>query len=525
MRAPVVVANAHLAGQLTQAQTEYLRGYIADIPSADVSVLKDIPNGTIRRMFLGGHHEGVWKPSFAAALAAQLGHDPIETRELRLDYRMGPGIGESAFVSIEAQHVPQMPDAIIRGKIILIGADLPLEDRHATPHTVIDGELMPGVLIHAHSLSQLLEGRTVARVGLSGRIVIVLAASALGVGLAFFNFQLIATVALMSATLTLAWLGTFFLYRSSGVLIPLITPSIAFMLANTIVYAHLKLSENRQRRFITDAFRHYLAPAVIDDLIADPEHLRLSGEQREMTFLFTDIAGFTTLTEALDPDVLVRLLNDYLSGSCQIVLEHGGTIDKIVGDGLHVIFNAPSPQPDHGERAVRCALALDAFSGEFVRRQADSGITFGETRIGINSGTATVGNFGGDQRFDYTAHGTPINVAARLESANKHFGTRICVSSTIADKVESVGFRPIARVTLKGLTEPAQLYEPIASAADPDLVSGYLQAYSLLEADTNGALTAFSNLKQRFPQDPLVDLHLKRLTAGETGDELTLKER
>ena len=379
MSTPVVVANTHSAGQLTQAQTEYLRSYLSGIPSADVAVLKDLPDGTIRRMFLGGDHEGEWKPAFAAALAARLGYDPVQATELGLDYRMGPSAGESAFVLIDAQHVPRMPDAVIRGKVFLIGADLPLEDRHATPYTVIDGQLMPGVLIHAHSLSQLLEGRSVARAGLSGRTVVVLAASALGVALAFFNFRSIVTIALMIGALTLAWLGTFVVYRSSGVLTALITPSVAFLLASSIVYAHLKLGERRQRQFITEAFRHYLAPAVIDDLIADPEHLRLSGEQREMTFLFTDITAFTTLTDALDPNVLVRLLNDYLSGSCQIVLKHGGTIDKIVGDALHVIFNAPSPQPDHGERAVRCALALDAFFAEFIRRQADSGITFGET--------------------------------------------------------------------------------------------------------------------------------------------------
>ena len=136
-----------------------------------------------------------------------------------------------------------------------------------------------------------------------------------------------------------------------------------------------------------------------------------------------------------------------------------------------------------------------------------------------------MGNFGGDQRFDYTAHGTPINMAARLESANKHFGTRICVSRTTADKVEAVSFRPIARVLLEGLSEPAQLYEPIDSAADTDLVSGYRQAYSLLETDPEAAFAAFSNLKQRFTHDPLVDLHLKRLTAGETGDEMTMKEK
>ena len=518
---PVIVATVHPGGQLTLAQTAYLRDYLSGIPTADVAVLKDFPDGVIRRAHLGGEK----KPTFAAAMTLALGHELPATDETFLDYRVAPRAEESAFLMIDAHVVSHMPDPVFRDKIVLIGADLPLDDRHATPHTVLDGKTMPGVLIHAHTLSQLLEGRSVASAAQSGRILTVLGYSAFGILLAFLNLPLIVTTGLMVGVLAVTWTGTFAVYRSSGVLIPVITPSVAFLLASTIVYAYLKLGERRQRRFITDAFRHYLAPTIIDDLIAHPEQLRLSGEQREMTFLFTDIAGFTALTDSLEPEVLVRLLIDYLSGCFQIVFDHGGTIDKIVGDALHVLFNAPSPQPDHAERAIRCALALDLFCAKFIRGQEDGGITFGETRIGINTGTATVGNFGGDQRFDYTAHGTPVNMAARLESANKYFGTRICVSATTADQVAAVEFRPIARVVLKGLTQPVQLYEPIVSSADKELIGEYLEAYSLLDADPDGALAAFSNLKQRSAHDPLVNLHLNRLTAGETGDELIMKEK
>ena len=158
----------------------------------------------------------------------------------------------------------------------------------------------------------------------------------------------------------------------------------------------------------------------------------------EMTFLFTDLEGFTFYTESVAPALLVSTLNDYLDGVCAIAMDHGGTIDKIVGDAVHVMFNAPLDQLDHAARAVRCGLAIDAFAQRFAAdpaRLAAAGRVFGVTRIGINTGRAVVGNFGGRRRFDYTAHGDAINTAARLEAANKMLGTRICVARATVDAV------------------------------------------------------------------------------------------
>ena len=239
---------------------------------------------------------------------------------------------------IDAHHAEQMPDLVFKDKVVLIGADLPLEDRHATPFTAIDGDLMPGVIVHANSLSQLLDHRSVRLAGSFASAITIFIYSILGVVLAGLNVPVIVTVALMLGFLTTAWTATALMYRSSDLLIPLISPSVAFLLTGVTIYAYFTLGERRQRHFIPDAFRQFLAPAVIDALIANPSRLRLSGEQREMTFLFTDIAGFTSLTDSLRPGVLVNLLNKYLGGACEIVLAHGGTIDKIVGDALHVIL-------------------------------------------------------------------------------------------------------------------------------------------------------------------------------------------
>ena len=159
------------------------------------------------------------------------------------------------------------------------------------------------------------------------------------------------------------------------------------------------------------------------------ETIDLGGQRREIATLFTDITGFTTLVETLDPEVLEPLLNDYLAGMTEVVFAHDGTVAKIVGDALHVLFGAPGEQPDHATRAVMCSLALDAFAREFRQAWNERGVALGATRIGVHAGPAIVGNFGGSRFFEYTAYGDTINVAARLESVNKQLGTSAAPSA------------------------------------------------------------------------------------------------
>ena len=166
--------------------------------------------------------------------------------------------------------------------------------------------------------------------------------------------------------------------------------------------------------------------------------------------MFTDIASFTTLVEGLEPHTIGPLLNEYLTGMTGIVFDHGGTLVKIVGDALNVLFGAPADQPDHAEHAVACALALDAYAEDFRARWRDKGVAVATTRIGVNSGPALVGNFGGGRFFDYTAYGDTINIAARLEAANKQFGTRICVSGSVVERIAGFRGRPVGNVLLRG---------------------------------------------------------------------------
>ncbi|HJZ17688.1 MAG TPA: adenylate/guanylate cyclase domain-containing protein, partial [Stellaceae bacterium] len=177
----------------------------------------------------------------------------------------------------------------------------------------------------------------------------------------------------------------------------------------------------------------YFSPNLAQRLGSDPGAVELEGQRREIATLFTDIANFTALVETLEPSTLGSLLNEYLTGMTDIVFAHDGTVAKIIGDALHVLFGAPGAQADHAARAVVCALALDEYAQAFCERSHKKGVALGVTRIGVHAGPAIVGNFGGGRFFDYTAYGDTINVAARLEAANKQLGTRICVSAMLAD--------------------------------------------------------------------------------------------
>ena len=181
--------------------------------------------------------------------------------------------------------------------------------------------------------------------------------------------------------------------------------------------------------------------------------------------------------------MLQPLLNDYLAGMTEVVFAHDGTVAKIVGDALHVLFGAPGEQPDHATRAVMCSLALDAFAREFRRLWNERGDALGATRIGVHAGPAIVGKFGGSRFFEYTAYGDTINVAARLESANKQLGTSICVSGDVAARAEGFVGRPIGELLLKGRSEPIRALEPLTPSEYAEPGTGtYLKAFAMMEA-------------------------------------------
>jgi adenylate cyclase len=288
-----------------------------------------------------------------------------------------------------------------------------------------------------------------------------------------------------------------------------------------------QLREARRRQIAAETahalLSRYFSPNLAERLASDPGAVDLGGQRREITSLFTDMTGFTTIVEILEPDIIAPLLNDYLGVMTDIVFAHGGTVVKIVGDALHVLFGAPAEQPDHASRAVACALELDAGSRSFCERWREKGVELGATRLGLDAGPAIVGNFGAGRYFDYTAYGDTVNIAARLEAANKQLGTRICVGERVAARVPGFKGRPVGELLLRGRREPLRAFEPVSEEvyAEP-ATRAYFDAYAKLEARDPAATAAFAALFGLRSDDQLVSFHLKRLLNGATGVRIAL---
>jgi adenylate cyclase len=288
------------------------------------------------------------------------------------------------------------------------------------------------------------------------------------------------------------------------------------------------LREARQRQAEAErahaSLSRYFSPNLALRLASVAGAGELEGQRREIATLFTDITSFTALVETLEPSVLGPLLNEYLTGMTDIVFAHDGTVAKIIGDAIHVLFGAPGEQPDHAARAVECALALDEYAQAVCERYRQKGIALGATRIGVHAGPAIVGAFGGGRFFDYTAYGDTINVAARLEAANKQLGTRICVSAPLAAKVENFRGRPVGDLVLRGKTEALRAFEPLSlEEYESPATKSYLEAYSKLEAGDPGAIGAFASHVGKETKDQLASFHLKRLLNGATGTRIVLE--
>jgi adenylate cyclase len=307
---------------------------------------------------------------------------------------------------------------------------------------------------------------------------------------------------------------------------PIDFPDLERTIAKTIRHVEF-LRDAREKQVEAErahaSLSRYFSPNLAERLASDAGALDLGGQRRDIATLFTDIANFTALVETLEPEVLGPLLNDYLTGMTDLVFEHDGTVAKIVGDALHVLFGAPGEQPDHASRAVACALALDEYAQAFRERWKKKRIELGVTRIGVHAGSAIVGNFGGGRFFDYTAYGDTINIAARLEAANKQLGTRVCVSAILASKAKDFRGRPVGDLLLRGRSEGLRALEPLRQQQYEDAsTKSYLDAFSKLEAGNPDAMAAFAAHVSKRADDQLASFHLKRLLNGARGTEIAL---
>jgi adenylate cyclase len=390
------------------------------------------------------------------SLALPLGRDPT----LRLWGLPAPPTISAAKLIDEPQ-----AGAALAGRIVLIGSSAPetggMRVTPASPAT-------PSVQIQAEAIETILRGQVLSRpvwvefaepagAALLGLLCLLLAAR-----------QRPAVAASLAVLVCLAWTAAAVAaIPGLAVLVdPVGPPTVAiaaFALATLVRFAR----DEWRARQLRLRFEQHLAPEVVRRIAADPAALRLRGEMREITALFTDIEGFTDMTERSEPTELVALLDAYFDVTTRIVTDHGGMIDKIVGDAIHAIFNAPFTLEDHAQRAVTAALALLEATEEVRRSPLGQRLRLGRTRVGMESGPAIVGDVGGSRKLDYTAHGNAINAAARLEVANKELGSAICIGPGTAARLDPTTLRQIGTLTLRGQTGEIAVYTPASLASTP----------------------------------------------------------
>lgn len=323
-------------------------------------------------------------------------------------------------------------------------------------------------------------------------------------------------------------------------LVPLASIAAGSLLLFIGLITGIEFITGKERRFIKKAFSQYVPKKVVDNLLANPAILKLGGEKREMTALFSDLEGFTSFSEKIPVEDLVQLLNQYLTAMTDIVLNHGGIIDKYEGDAIMAEFGAPIDQPDHADRAVLAALDMQQKLNEMRGTWAKQGWPELSCRIGINTGIMVIGNMGSDQVFDYTIIGDAVNLASRLEGANKLYGTKIMISEFTLSRLTPYKFkvRKLDRIRVKGKTEPVTVFEVVNRGESPDhLNTSYYGLYeegleAYLMRDFIRASDKFSQALElksgdqaaRLMIDRLNSLENKTLELGRDG-AVTLKEK
>ena len=527
MKTPVFVSYSNDPAVVDEDQRAYLADFVPPEMRAAATLLTDPFDGTVR--WTDGGENRIGEPmGFPRRALKAIGRE-TNRENVELAWRPRPDADTLPFPMFPIDALALLPDAWTKDKVVLIGAVLSITDRHRTPLAIVregDDGNMPGVFVQAQGVSQLLEGRQHPRMGLFSGLLIDLAAAAIGVGIGFIGRAVPVKIGLGVAVVAAMWICGLLGFRYGLPFIPLVAPTFALAAALWMTDILVGRAERKQRQFVQGAFGRYVSPEVVKQLMDDPSILQVTGSRREATFIFTDIAGFTTLSEALSPERLSEVLNDYLDGACKIVLDHEGTIDKFIGDAIMSIFNAPLDQPDHAARAVRCALELDAYAEAFRIRCNAEGVPIGVTRIGVHCGDSIIGNFGSTQRMDFTALGDTVNTAARTEGVNKYFGTRICCTQSVVDKAPSQSFRPVGDVVLKGKIEAVTLYNPVSAAeVNSGLLADYLAAYGVMATGAPGALSAFRELEKAHVKDPLALFHITRLESGIVGSRIVMDDK
>ena len=404
----------------------------------------------------------------------------------------------------------------LEGKIALVGTSAPgLLDLRATPV----GSAYPGVEIHANMVAGILDGTVKQKppfaIGADVLLVLVLGLT-LAIALPFMGptgSSILALVVLASAVgLNLA------AFTQAHLLLPLATLLVSLVVTYLLNMAYGFFFEARGKRLMTGLFGQYVPPELVDEMAKDPANYSMEGESRDLTILFSDVRGFTTISESLKPKDLAQLMNGFLSPFSQVIYEQRGTIDKYMGDCIMAFWGAPVKDEDHARHGVEAAFAmlkaLEKINADFKSKGWPE-INIG---VGLNSGKVSVGNMGSKIRLAYTGMGDAVNLASRLEGITKEYGARIVIGEATQAQIPDLISRELDKVRVKGKDVAVTIFEPIGfeSEVSPEkraLVQEFGSALALYRQQKWGeAKTAFDLLLKKDPQgQTLYQLYLDRI--------------
>lgn len=422
---------------------------------------------------------------------------------------------------------------MIRDRVVIVGNSLEsVKDVFGTPFSTGFSTDAPdyGMEIHAHLAKQLIDMAQTGEKMLTGLPRLgedgwILAWAFAGAILGLTIRSGVKALGIGAAGIT-AMGGGVYVAFGYGLLLPALPAVLAWGAAAALTNQVLYAASNRARARLRDSFGHYLPPTLIEEMLKGDAIPHLGGERREIAVLFTDIAGFTTFSEAMDPADLAVFTNEYFDGVCAAIFKHGGNVNAYIGDSVLAFFGAPVQQEDRADRAIAAALDIDRFTTRFKADLAARGIDFGHTRVGLHNGVAFVGNIGTDRLMRYTALGDVLNTGSRLEGLNKAIGTHICCSAEIMRMAQKHTCRPVGAFVVKGRHGATEVFTPVDSEIHSlAWVRRYEEAFRAAEECLPEALDLFTAMHAEDPHDACVSFHYHRLVAGEIGTHIHMDEK
>jgi len=383
------------------------------------------------------------------------------------------------------------------------------QDMFFTPFTASTGQLTPGVETQATMIANMIAGESRREAPRAYGIALVLLA-AFAAGLVMRPWHPWKSGALVIALAAGVAGACYALFRWQSLWVPggaaIATLALAYVSEGSRSY----VGEQARRLALRRAFASYVSPTLVDEILADPSKLKLGGDRLDITIVFTDLAGFTGVSEKLPAEQVAALLNRHLGEMTDIVIAHGGTVDKFIGDAVMALWGAPLPDPQQSQRALEAAVEMQAATARFAAELAAGGGPPLRMRVGLHRGECIVGNLGGNARFEYTAIGDAVNLASRLEGVNNVYGTGILLSDAVAKAPGvTMPMRPVDRVRVKGRSQAVPLYTPCTDAALVAKTEAALAAWS--SGDWHGARARWSEIATGWPDDPVARVFLTRL--------------